>query len=498
MSVLVVVDRAEDWPLDIPGVEVVPARRYLTDPAFSGRRGAKVFNLCRRYRYQSLGYYVSLLAQARGHRPLPSVATIRDLRHRSLVRLISEDLEELISRSLDPLTGNEFTLSIYFARNVAKRHQRLSRALFNLFPAPLLRATFVRKEEEWELQNIRPIAAREIPEHHHEFVIEAAREYFAGRTRISKPPQPARYDLAILVNPEEDEPPSDERAIRRFVRAADEVGFEVEVIEPDDIGRLAEFDALFIRETTAVEHHTYRFSRRAEAEGLVVIDDPDSIVRCSNKVYLAEALTRAKIPTPRTEILHRDNVEEVAAAIGFPCILKRPDSSFSQGVVRIEDIDRFRVTTEDFLEQSELLIVQEFLPTDFDWRVGVLDRRVLYAARYMMARDHWQIIKRGRGGNVSYGRAQAVALEEVPGVVLETALAAANLMGDGFYGVDVKERDGKPYVIEVNDNPSVEAGYEDTVAGDQLYLDFMKVMMERVEKRRRGLEANSAREGKRR
>ena len=34
MSNLIVVNNPRDWPLDIPGVAVVPARAYLTDPAY--------------------------------------------------------------------------------------------------------------------------------------------------------------------------------------------------------------------------------------------------------------------------------------------------------------------------------------------------------------------------------------------------------------------------------------------------------------------------------
>ena len=48
----------------------------------------RVFNLCRTYRYQTLGYYVSLLAAARGHRPLPTVATLQDLRSHTVVRIV--------------------------------------------------------------------------------------------------------------------------------------------------------------------------------------------------------------------------------------------------------------------------------------------------------------------------------------------------------------------------------------------------------------------------
>lgn len=69
MIPLVVVENPKRWPFDMDGVEVVPARAYLTEPRYADMRRVTVFNVCRRYGYQSLGYYVSLLAAARGHRP---------------------------------------------------------------------------------------------------------------------------------------------------------------------------------------------------------------------------------------------------------------------------------------------------------------------------------------------------------------------------------------------------------------------------------------------
>lgn len=86
MDILIVVDTPRDWPLAIPGVQRVTARAYLTDPLYGADRSFRVFNLCRSYRYQSLGYYVSLLAEARGHKPLPRVGTIEDLQSQTLVR----------------------------------------------------------------------------------------------------------------------------------------------------------------------------------------------------------------------------------------------------------------------------------------------------------------------------------------------------------------------------------------------------------------------------
>jgi len=110
----------------------------------------------------------------------------------------------------------------------------------------------------------------------------------------------------------------------------------VELIDKDDYSRLGEFDALFIRETTSVLHHTYRFARKAAAEGLVVIDDPESILKCTNKVFLAELLERNRMLIPKTVIVHRENAKHVTGMLGLPCILKKPDSSFSQGVIKVE------------------------------------------------------------------------------------------------------------------------------------------------------------------
>ena len=166
MNVLLVVNSTKNWPLDIGGVRVVSARDYLTDPAFSEERNLKVFNLCRSYRYQTAGYYVSLLAAARAHRPMPDINTIQDLKSQTVVKTLSEDLEEKIQHALKPISSDHFTLSIYFGRNMAKRYDSLSLHLFNIFQAPLLRAEFIRSADGWQLKSIDTIAINDIPESH--------------------------------------------------------------------------------------------------------------------------------------------------------------------------------------------------------------------------------------------------------------------------------------------------------------------------------------------
>lgn len=485
MAILIVVNNPNSWPLKVPGVELVSARSYLTEPKYSQLRGTKVFNLCRSYRYQSIGYYVSLLAAARGHKPLPSITTIQDMKSQTIIRFVSDDLDELIQKSLASIQSREFILSIYFGRNLAKKYDRLSLHLFNLFQAPMLRAHFVHNGK-WQLQHIGPISASEIPEDHRSFVVQVATEHFAGR-RASLPKRAApRYDMAILYNPAEKDPPSNEKALQRFIKAAESLGLSTELINKDDYGRLAEFDALFIRETTSVNHHTYRFARRAAAEGLVVVDDPESILKCTNKVYLAELMDRHKIPTPKTLIVHRDNVDAIARELGFPCILKQPDSSFSQGVVKIESKASLSAEIERLLEKSDLVIAQEFLPTTFDWRVGVFDRKPLYVCKYYMAKKHWQIIKRDTTGRKDYGKFETLPVGLAPKQVVSMALRAANLIGDGLYGVDIKQSDRKCYLIEVNENPNIDAGIEDAVLKDELYERIMEVFLKRIERRKEG------------
>ncbi|WP_432822105.1 RimK family protein [Trichloromonas sp.] len=486
-SILAIVDDPAAWPLNIEGVELVAARTYLAEPRFMAMRGAKVFNLCKSYRYQSLGYYVSLLAAARGHRPLPGVTAMQDLKSHHIIRHVSDDLDRLMQRSLRPIRSREFILSIYFGHNLAKRYDTLSQHLFRMFQAPFLRAQFVHSEKngKWQLQNISPLAGSDIPADHREFAVAMAEDFFRSpRHRGSRKPA-GRYDLAILVDGQEAEPPSDAQALRRFVRAGEKIGFSVDMIGREDFGRLAEFDALFIRTTTNVNHHTYRFARRAEAEGLVVMDDPDSILKCTNKVFLAELFERHGIAAPRTRIIHRGNHETVLQELGLPCILKQPDSSFSQGVVKVETPADYRKAVQALLQKSELIIAQEFMPTDYDWRIGILDRQPLFACKYYMAKQHWQILKRDSSGSKNdEGDFETLPLETVPTQVIRAAVKAANLIGNSLYGVDLKQLGRKAYVIEVNDNPNIDGGIEDQFLKDELYQRVMQVLMGRVDKKK--------------
>ena len=215
-----------------------------------------------------------------------------------------------------------------------------------------------------------------------------------------------------------------------------------------------------------------------------MIDDPLSILRCTNKVFLAELLQKNKVPIPKTIVAHRGNCDSIASELGFPCVLKSPDSAFSLGVVKVKCEEELKTQLKELFAESELVIAQQYMLTDFDWRIGVLDGRGLFACKYHMARGHWQIAKHEDGKSTKWGKFETVPIELAPRKAVATALKAASLIGDGLYGVDVKVSEDAAYVIEVNDNPNLDAGVEDSILREELYRRIMESFLRRIERKK--------------
>ena len=478
MPKLIIVEKPETWNFQIEDVEVVSADDYISAEPYQTMKNVKVLNLCKSYQYQSEGYYVSLLAEARGHKVLPEVFTIQDFRFPSILREDSLDFDTLIQNTFKNEPYERVEFNVYFGITLSEDLNKLAQQLFQMVQAPSLRAVFSRKNK-WVLQSIRPINLNEVPDSDKPLLISSLEKYLL-RKRDYKPDK-KKYDLAILTNPEDPNPPSDDRALKRFYKAAIEAGFNTEFITKNDIDKLIQYDALFIRETTNVNHHTFRFAKKAQSLGLAVMDDPDSILKCTNKVYLHELLNAHKVLTPKSIVISEENCDKIASKMTFPFILKQPDGAFSKGVHKISSKDEFKKVRATMFEKSDLLVAQEFLPTSFDWRVGVIAGQVIYVCKYFMATKHWQIVNwaanklKSREGDV-----ESIAVDQAPAGLLKTALRATTLIGDGLYGVDMKEVDGKFYVIEINDNPNIDAGIEDKVLKDKLYEIIMEVFLNKI------------------
>jgi glutathione synthase/RimK-type ligase-like ATP-grasp enzyme len=135
------------------------------------------------------------------------------------------------------------------------------------------------------------------------------------------------------------------------------------------------------------------------------------------------------------------------------------------------------------LEDSDLILVQEFMPTSFDWRIGVLDGQPLFACHYRMAKKHWQIVKHNEDGGAEEGSAKTFALEEVPPEVIDVATRAARLIGRGLYGVDLKQNEQGVFIIEINDNPNLDHGVEDAAGKNEVWRRVVQWFIDRIERR---------------
>lgn len=485
---LLLVERKADWKEHFPDLPVAAIDDYLKEPAEAYPPNLRVINLCRSQRYLSEGYYGSLLAEARGHRVVPSVRTLQDLSRKAIYSLDTEDIDrkvaKVLGRSRVGLQPIVLELTVFFGQCAPREMQEIAGQLFSLFPAPMFKVEF-RLQGQWQIRALKPFALNSLtPSQEGEF-FSALDGYLKKPWRRPRGAKSHRYDLAILHNPDEPLSPSSPAALTRFVRAGRALGVDVELIQARDFGRLAEFDALFIRETTRIDHYTYRFARKAEGEGMVVIDDPNSILRCTNKVYLAERLAAQKVPTPKTVILNRDTILRAEELIGYPVVLKIPDGSFSRGVFKASTRSELESIAKKLLKESDLILAQEFVYTEFDWRIGVLNKKPLYASQYLMSRKHWQIVNHEAKGGPRHGGFNTVDIAAAPAAVVRTAVKAANLIGDGLYGVDLKLTDRGVMVIEVNDNPNLDAGVEDRILGEALYRTLMEDFIRRLDTARR-------------
>ncbi|MFL5333246.1 MAG: RimK family protein [Geminicoccaceae bacterium] len=482
---MIVVDRLADLPAAVAGYPAMTARDYIMQPRATRRTVPKILNLSRSYGYQTLGYYCSLLAEARGHKVVPTVTTVLELTRRASYVYALAELEDNLNRTIrrlaDPPTAS-FRLLVCLGQADDARFNRFGRQLFDWFRCPILEV-FVKAGESWRVRKLAPVAITELGEAGKTQLASAIEAHFRQPWKLPRAKSAPRFTLAVLLDAKESLPPSDLATMRHFERIAEGLGLGVEVIGKQDFDRIPEFDALWIRENTNIDHHTFRFAKRAEQEGLPVIDDPTSIIRCTNKVYLAELLQGNGVATPKTVIISSvKDLDPLEAQISYPMVLKIPDGSFSRGVAKVANRAELERMVRGMLEDSDLILAQEFMYTEYDWRVGVLDGEPLFVSQYMMARKHWQIVRHTETGRPVEGAFKTVAVAAAPREIVDAGVRAARLIGRGLYGVDIKANERGVFVIEVNDNPNLVHDVEDAAEGDAVWRRLTGWFLRRLQR----------------
>jgi glutathione synthase/RimK-type ligase-like ATP-grasp enzyme len=483
LNTLIVVD--DDKLLSNTELAAISFEQYLSDYPKKDERKTRVINLCDTEIYLSRGYYCSLLAEARQHKVLPSVNTINDLRNASDVTAFDFGLTASIVDSESIGENQIITLPVYFGWTEDEAWKKVARIVFDRYPSPILMVEISRDRDGVQL-GIKGARLSQLDKQQREVFLSRL-ENFTQKVWRQPAQRKHRWEMAILVDENEPNPPSDKEAINRFIKAASNVGIHAETITSGKHSQILQYDALFIRETTAINHPTYRLARKAEQEDLVVIDDSTSILRCCNKVFLHDAFSYNNVPSLKTVVMAGDSdkqLDDVEASLGYPMVLKMPEGSFSLGVFKVGNRQELKAKLAELFADSALVLAQEYMYTEFDWRVGVLNNRAIYACKYQMAKGHWQIYNHGAKRNIEGGW-ETLPTFEVPRAVLDAALKACSIIGKSLYGVDLKQKGDQVYVIEVNDNPSIEYNVEDRYLGNELYMQIMQEFANRLEQRGR-------------
>ncbi len=160
----------------------------------------------------------------------------------------------------------------------------------------------------------------------------------------------------------------------------------------------------------------------------------------------------------------------------FPCIVKSAQGAMGHKNFLVKNAREFRVVCLTF--SKEVLIVQEYIPNDSDYRIIVINNE----PRFVMKRTR-EPHSASHLNNVSQG---AVALRvpngSIPASAMKSVLRAAELVHrSGYAGVDliINSDNQEHYILEVNKNPAIASGASRELIDEKisLYIDRIKGVM---------------------
>lgn len=286
------------------------------------------------------------------------------------------------------------------------------------------------------------------------------------------------FRLAIPYDIHEKHPPSCLDTIRHFAGIAKRHNIDIDIV--GQFVELRAYDGLWVRETIWTSHRSFRFIVRAHQIGIPSLDSVHACLSLESKIPMYTIMEVGDVMVPYTiNVSVDDDMADIANRLGYPFVVKIPDGTRSIGMVKVENrIDAQKAETL-FSQSCPILMAQRFMKTDYDWRIGVLDGRAIYAVQYLFPEGHWQIIKHEDDGSEIEGTWKAFHLKDIPVGVRMEAEKAARLFGDGLFGVDVKvmPENAMPYVMEVNHNPTLDAGDEDN--GNPVWDNICEWFLER-------------------
>ena len=238
-----------------------------------------------------------------------------ELRELKLYEQALPDLQEALTAAAHRARADEtttFDLLFCFGLCQDPRFEAFGRLLFDWYRCPAMEVT-ITPGKRWRIDRLRARPLAKLGPEEAAFFRQALHRHTERDWRNPRARAVAKYSLAVLYDPAGGAAAVLGGDAPLFPEFAERQSVEVRTADAQrQLAELAEFDGLFIRATTSIDNYTYRFARRALQEGMPVIDDPVSMIRCTNKVYLHELMEARGVPMPPTVMLAED--EDLAKA----------------------------------------------------------------------------------------------------------------------------------------------------------------------------------------
>jgi [lysine-biosynthesis-protein LysW]---L-2-aminoadipate ligase len=196
--------------------------------------------------------------------------------------------------------------------------------------------------------------------------------------------------------------------------------------------------------------------RGMRSRGIAVLNGPEAILACHDKLVTALRLGRAGLPHPETAYLSAASGRRDVSRLRYPVVVKPRFGSRGAHVFRCDRPEELgallgRLRKLGWFRRQGALIQELVPPAGHDLRLLVAGGRVVGAVRRVAAPGEWRT-------NVSLGAVRRPVRPQ-PGEC-ELAVAAARAAGADLAGVDLIPRpDGSFAVLEVNGAPEFTAAY---------------------------------------
>jgi RimK family alpha-L-glutamate ligase len=185
------------------------------------------------------------------------------------------------------------------------------------------------------------------------------------------------------------------------------------------------------------------------------------------KITQMVRLSLGGVQVPKTYIFNRFtfkfNKILINSKINYPCVLKTGGSK-GEMVWKVNSLKEIKEKAKEI--EKEMIMVQEFIPNDFDIRVLCMFGEVVGAIKRSSTDNFYNNLAKG-------GKSETIEITEEE---REIAKKACDVLKVDFGGVDIVRTESGPMIFEVNTGPQV-YGFEEATG-----INVPGELVERIKK----------------